>query len=61
MMQGHKMELFMLHLSYIGWFLLGIITFGIALLYIMPYVEVAVTNFYIELRGKKIVEIEVIE
>ena len=61
LMRGHKMDLLMLYLSYIGWYLLGLITFGIAIIYITPYVEVAVTNFYIEIRGKRIVEITVEE
>ena len=61
LMRGHKMDLLMLYLSYIGWYLLGLITFGIAIIYITPYVEVAVTNFYIEIRGKRIVETTVEE
>ncbi len=46
-MSGHKWELFVLHLSFIGWNLLGIITFGITeVLYSGPYREAAVANFY---------------
>lgn len=46
MMEGHKMELFVLILSFIGWFLLGAITFGIAYIYIIPYMTATLTNFY---------------
>ena len=46
MMEGHKMELFVLILSFIGWFLLGAITFGIAYIYIIPYMCATLTNFY---------------
>ncbi|MBQ3252691.1 MAG: DUF975 family protein [Oscillospiraceae bacterium] len=46
MMEGHKMELFVLYLSFIGWYLLGAITFGIAYIYILPYVQATLTNFY---------------
>ena len=46
MMEGHKMELFVLYLSFIGWHLLGGITFGIAYIYIMPYMAATVANFY---------------
>jgi uncharacterized membrane protein len=56
LMRGHKFELFMLHLSFIGWYLLGIITFGIGLFFIIPYVQTAIANFYVELRGKKIID-----
>lgn len=58
MMRGHKMELFMLHLSFIGWYLLGIITFGVGMFFLMPYVQTSVANFYLELRGKKVVTAE---
>lgn len=50
MMQGHKMDLFVLNLSFIGWYLLGAITFGIAYIWVMPYVQATLTNFYNELK-----------
>lgn len=53
MMRGHKMELFMLILSFIGWFLLGAITFGVGMFFVMPYYQTTLANFYLELRGKK--------
>ena len=37
LMDGHKMELFIFDLSFIGWYLLGIITFGIAFIWIVPF------------------------
>lgn len=46
MMNGHKLDLFVLHLSFIGWYLLCIITFGIAALYVVPYVAASETAFY---------------
>lgn len=45
-MDGNKMELFLLELSFIGWVLLGIITFGIAYIYVTPYMNAARVNFY---------------
>ena len=39
MMHGHKMDLFLLGLSFIGWILLGSITFGIGLLWVYPYIH----------------------
>lgn len=59
MMKGHKMELFFLHLSFIGWYILGMITFGVGMFFILPYVQTAVANFYVELRGKKVVTAEI--
>ena len=37
MMNGHKWDLFVLKLSFIGWYILAIFTFGIALVWIEPY------------------------
>ena len=59
MMKGHKMELFFLHLSFIGWYILGMITFGVGMFFILPYVQTTVANFYVELRGKKVVTAEI--
>lgn len=50
MMKGYKGKLFMLYLSFLGWILLGIITFGIGFLWIMPYMQAALTAFYEQLR-----------
>ena len=41
MMKGYKMKLFLLDLSFIGWILLGIFSFGIGLLWVLPYMETA--------------------
>lgn len=49
MMHGHKMEYFLLQLSFIGWILLGYITFGIGLLWVMPYISTAQAEFHKEL------------
>ena len=50
MMKGHKMELFLLSLSFIGWILLSIITLGIGYLWIYPYMFTAQVAFYEELK-----------
>ena len=52
MMKGYKMKLFLLDLSFIGWILLGIISFGIGLLWVRPYMETAHAKFYEELRTR---------
>ena len=46
MMRGHKGELFLLHLSFIGWLLLSAVTLGLAGLVISPYMQFAETAFY---------------
>lgn len=51
MMDGHKFDLFILNLSFIGWYLLGALTFGILIIfYVEPYRQVTRTNFYEQLR-----------
>ncbi len=50
MMNGHKMDLFVLGLSFIGWFLLGSITLGIAFIYVTPYISATYVNFYYSLK-----------
>lgn len=45
-MQGHKWELFVLELSFILWILLSIVTLGIAMIYVEPYMQLTFTNFY---------------
>lgn len=52
MMDGHKMELFVLFLSFIGWALLGIITFGLAYIYAYPYMNTTIVNFYNGLKAE---------
>lgn len=52
MMCGHKWELFVLVLSFLGWILLIMITLGIASLYVVPYMQQAEANFYRVLKGE---------
>ncbi|XFA98959.1 DUF975 family protein [Candidatus Izemoplasma sp. B36] len=46
LMNGYKMNLFILDLSYIGWYLLSILTFGILLLWVVPRHYTARTLMY---------------
>lgn len=50
MMNGHKMELFMLGLSFIGWHILAIFTLGILELWIIPYQQTTVTKFLNDIK-----------
>lgn len=56
MMRGHKHELFILDLTFIGWFILGILTFGIGLLFAQPYWLTARAAFYEDLKAETLVE-----
>ena len=49
LMKGHKMKLFLLDLSFIGWILLGIITCGIGMLWVYPYWLTSHAAFYNDL------------
>ncbi|MBQ5602512.1 MAG: DUF975 family protein [Clostridia bacterium] len=50
MMNGHKMEAFVLLLSFILWFFLVGITFGIAAIYVVPYINATMVNFYNKIK-----------
>lgn len=51
MTKGHRMKLFVLELSFIGWALLSGLTFGILwIVYVGPYWQAAWAGYYLELR-----------
>ncbi|MBQ7432327.1 MAG: DUF975 family protein [Lachnospiraceae bacterium] len=52
LMDGHKMDLFLLHLSFIGWAFLCIFTLGIGLLWLNPYMNVSEAEFYLQVTGR---------
>lgn len=55
MTNGRKMDLFVLDLSYIGWFILSSITFNIlGILYVMPYYQAAKAFAYEEIKEEAI-------
>ena len=50
-MAGHKWELFVFYLSFIGWGILSALTFGIlAIFYVAPYTNSAAAVWYLEAR-----------
>lgn len=57
MMDGHKLELFLLDLSFIGWAILSILTCCIGFLWLTPYMNMARVNFYEDLK-KAAVEVK---
>ena len=53
MMKGHKADLFFLDLSFIGWYLLVGLTFGILAFYVVPYHRATRTAFYENLKAQQ--------
>ena len=51
LMNGHKWELFYLKLTFIGWWLLSLVTLGIAALWVSPYQKLTEANFYLYLKN----------
>lgn len=52
-MKGHKWELFVLELSFIGWGILCIFTFGIGYFWLAPYINVTKANYFVDLLRKE--------
>ena len=50
--KGHRWELFKFYLSFIGWYILILVTLGIATIWINPYINLSVFNFYKELEAQ---------
>lgn len=50
-MKGHKWQLFVFQLSFIGWALLSCLTFGILnIFFVDPYMNSALATYYLEVR-----------
>ncbi len=52
MTSGCKFDIFILHLSFIGWCLLGVLALGIGMLFVGPYIEATFAELYATLRRK---------
>ena len=61
MTNGHKMELFVLDLSFIGWYLLSALTCGLALLYLVPLLNATHANVYETIKPVVAVPFEEVE
>ena len=53
LMKGHKMDLFIFDLSFLGWNILAAITCGLGYLWVTPYYQTAKANFYRHIAGDK--------
>lgn len=51
MTKGFKGKLFLLYLSFIGWFILGTLALLIGLLWVVAYMKTSEANFYENLKG----------
>lgn len=54
MMKGNKWRLFKLNLSFFGWAVLCVVTLGVGTFFLMPYINAAVAEFYVELKTKQV-------
>ena len=52
MMRGHKWQLFILELTFIGWALLCILSLGIGLLWLTPYMTATYAHFYEDVKAE---------
>lgn len=50
---GYKIELFMLHLRFIPWYLLGLICFVVGVFVVLPWHQFTVANYYNYLKEEK--------
>ncbi len=51
MMNGHKMDLFIQDLSFIGWMIVGSLCFGVGTLWVSAYMQAARAQFYENLKN----------
>ncbi|MEI2760118.1 MAG: DUF975 family protein [Bacteroidia bacterium] len=54
MMDGYKWKYFCLCLRFLGWALLCILTLGIGLLWLMPYMQVTMAKFYDDVKANSL-------
>lgn len=53
MMYGHRWRYFCLGMRLLGWLILGIIPFGIGLLWAIPYMQASQAHFYEDLKNRQ--------
>ena len=53
MMKGHKWQLFVMDLSFIGWYIVGFLCLGVGVLWVHPYYELSKALFYEELKAEQ--------
>ncbi|WP_180946838.1 DUF975 family protein [Peptostreptococcus faecalis] len=53
LMKGHKLDLFKIYLTFVGWTILSVVTAFIGLLWIVPYMNITLANFFLEVIKDK--------
>ncbi len=53
LIKGYKWDYFIFNLSFIGWIMLIVVTLGIAMIWVMPFILIAQTLYYEELKKAK--------
>jgi len=54
MTDGEKFDIFILDLSFLGWYLLGLLAFGIGIIFVQPYVDATQSELYLRLKERAI-------
>lgn len=54
MTDGEKWNIFVLDLSFIGWYLLGVLALGIGVFFVMPYEDATKAELYLYLRERAV-------
>jgi len=52
MTYGHKFDMFVLDLSFLGWYLLGVLALGLGVLFVLPYDNATHAELYLVLRQR---------
>ncbi len=50
---GEKWDMFVLDLSFLGWYILGMLALGIGVIFVNPYVDSTKAELYLILRKKQ--------
>ena len=55
LMKGHKWQLFVLDLSFIGWYIVGALVLGVGTLWVVPYHEATRAQFYESIKDELVI------
>lgn len=53
MIKGYRDDLIILFISFLGWIILSMLTFGIGFLWLLPYINLTLIEFYYKVSGKE--------
>ncbi|MDY5212636.1 DUF975 family protein [Intestinibacter sp.] len=53
LVEGNFWKIIVFGLSFVGWFILGIIPVCLGLLWVLPYMGISFANYYLELKSNK--------